>query len=132
MVITMSTLQYTVMISPSHQRILRPYPRPNIHKFKLKGTGELSFLLGCDYFRDKDNVLCMAPKKYIEKMIGTYTRIFGVKPNRKYQSPFYRDDHPELDMSDELPIDKIKIYQSLIGQCQWIIQLGRFDIAVQR
>ena len=103
----------------------------DVHKFKLKGTGELKFLLGCDYFRDKDNVLCMAPKKYIEKMIETYTRIFGVKPSGKYQSPLEKDDHPELDMSDELPNDKVKIYQSLIGQCQWIIQLGRFDIAVQ-
>ena len=31
------------------------------HKFKLKGTGPVSFHLGCDFFRDKDGVLCYAP-----------------------------------------------------------------------
>ena len=28
------------------------------HKFKLKGTGAISFHLGCDFFRDADGVLC--------------------------------------------------------------------------
>jgi hypothetical protein len=39
------------------------------HKFKLKGTGPISFHLGCDFFREEDNTLCMAPRKYIDKMI---------------------------------------------------------------
>jgi hypothetical protein len=42
------------------------------HKFKLKGTGPISYHLGCDFFRDKNCVMCMAPNKYIEKMISTY------------------------------------------------------------
>ena len=96
----------------------------------MKGTGELKFLLGCDYFRDSDGTLCMAPKKYIEKMISTYERLFGEKPKDKYRSPLDRDDHPELDESELLSIKDIKVYQSLIGQCQWVIQLGRFDISV--
>ena len=41
------------------------------YKFKLKGTGPISFQLGCDFFQDKGGVLCMAPKKYIEKMVKT-------------------------------------------------------------
>jgi hypothetical protein len=102
----------------------------NKHKFKLKGTGKLNFLLGCDYFRDSNGTLCMAPKKYIEKMISTYERLFGEKPRDKYRSPLDRDDHPELDDSELLSIKDIKVYQSLIGQCQWVIQLGRFDISV--
>ena len=100
------------------------------YQFKLKGTGPPEYLLGCDYFRDKDGVLCMAPKKYVEKMMDTYERIFGNKPKAKYSSPLDNDDHPEMDLSELLPPDKIKVYQSLIGQCQWLIQLGRFDIAV--
>ena len=51
------------------------------YDFKLKGTGPLKFLLGCDYFRDDDGVLCFAPKKYIEKMVETYLRLFGEKPD---------------------------------------------------
>ena len=29
------------------------------HKSKLKGTGPLNFLLGCDYTQDEDGTLCM-------------------------------------------------------------------------
>eukprot|EP00984_Skeletonema_dohrnii_P006452 scaffold2303_cov82-Skeletonema_dohrnii-CCMP3373.AAC.1 len=51
--------------------------------FKLKGTGPLKFLLGCDYFRE-GKTLCAAPRKYIEKMDATYLKFFGEKPNQKY------------------------------------------------
>jgi hypothetical protein len=37
-------------------------------------------------------------------------------------------DHPELDLTDELDETGIKKYQSLIGALQWLITLGRFDI----
>ena len=99
------------------------------HKFKLKGTGPISFHLGCDFFRDKDNVLCYAPRKYIEKMIANYVRIYGQKP-KQYTSPLVKGDHPELDTSELLEIDDIKIYQSMVGALQWAVQIGRFDIAV--
>ena len=33
------------------------------YNYKLKGTGPISFHLGCDFYRDQDNVLCMAQKK---------------------------------------------------------------------
>ena len=44
------------------------------HNFKLNGTGPITFHLGCDFYRDDDGVLCMQPRKYIEKMIETYER----------------------------------------------------------
>ena len=96
----------------------------------MKGTGPLEFLIGCDYFRDIDNVLCFAPKKYIERMVKTYERLFGEKPRQTYLSPLEKNDHPEMDTSELLPLAHAKIFQSLIGACQWVIQLGRFDIAV--
>ncbi len=40
--------------------------------YKLKGTGPISFHLGCDYFRDEDGVLCFAPRHYIDKMMEAY------------------------------------------------------------
>ena len=52
----------------------------NKYNFKLKGTGPITYHLGCDFFRDKDGVLCMPPKKYIDQMIATYKRLFGSKP----------------------------------------------------
>jgi len=101
----------------------------HVHKFKLKGSGELNYLLGCDYYRDANNTLCMEPRKYIEKMDDTYFQLFGEKP-KQCQTPLEKNDHPELDESPLLDDKGIKIYQSLVGACQWVIQLGRFDISV--
>ena len=61
-------------------------------------------------------------------MINNYVRLFGTQP-KGYTSPLERGDHPELDTSDELELDGIKKYQSLIGLLQWVVSLGRFDIA---
>ena len=47
------------------------------HGYKLKGTGKISYHLGYDCFRDKDNNLCYAPRKYIEKMLEVFLRLFG-------------------------------------------------------
>ena len=98
------------------------------HKFKLKGTGEISFHLGCDYFRDKDGVLCYAPRKYIEKCLSNYERLFGNKP-RQVTSPLNKGDHPEIDTSELLEAEETQVYQSLIGSLQWAIQIGRFDVS---
>jgi len=97
------------------------------YQFKLKGTGPITFHLGMDYFRDEDGTLCAAPLKYIQKMMDNYVRIFGQQP-KKASSPLVKGDHPELDGSELLDMDGIKIYQSLIGATQWLIQLGRFDV----
>ena len=97
------------------------------HKFKLKGTGPIHFHLGCDYFRDKDGVLCYAPKKYVDKMLDNFVRHFGHKP-KPYTSPLEPGDHPETDDSELLNMEGIKLYQSLIGSLQWAVQIGRMDI----
>ena len=36
-------------------------------KYKLKGTGSISYHLGCDFFKNDEDILYMAPKKEIEK-----------------------------------------------------------------
>ena len=100
----------------------------NTHNFKLKGTGPIEFHLGCDFFRDKDGTLCYQLKKYIEKIIANFERLFGHKP-KQYVSPLVEGDHPELDTSALLDAEGIKLYQSLIGALQWTVQIGRFDVA---
>ncbi len=97
------------------------------HDFKLKGTGPISFHLGCDFFRDEDGVLCYAPKKYIEKILDNYRRLFGTNP-KEASSPLTKGDHPELDTSPLLEYEDIQVYQSLVGALQWVIQIGRFDV----
>ena len=37
---------------------------------------------------------------------------------------------PELDESEFLDKEGTRIYQSLIGSAKWLVQLGRFNIAV--
>ncbi len=98
------------------------------YQFKLKGTGPITFHLGCDFVREDDGTMCMSPRKYIEKLLGTYEHMFGSKPKQNVTSPLEKGDHPELDMSDELDADGIKNYQSLIGALQWAVSLGRIDI----
>jgi Reverse transcriptase (RNA-dependent DNA polymerase) len=70
------------------------------HKFKLKGTGPISFHLGMDFTRDDDSTLCISPTKYIDKLVKNYKKKFGMKPNTSVTSPLKKGDHPELDTSD--------------------------------
>jgi hypothetical protein len=84
--------------------------------------------LGMDFYREDDGTLCIAPRKYIEKMIATYELLFGELPKQTVTSPIEKNDHPELDTSELLDDDGIKKYQSLIGALQWVVSIGRFDV----
>ncbi len=100
------------------------------YEFKLKGTGPIAYHLGCDFTRDDNGVMCIAPRKYIEKMESTFLQLFGHKPNTKrVMSPLEKGDHPEMDISKLLNAEDTVIYQSLIGALQWAVSLARFDIA---
>ena len=98
------------------------------YKFKIKGDGAISYHLGCNFGRDKDNTLYAEPKQYIEKMLESYERLFGEAPQAHYRSPLEPNDHPELDESAVLNEDGRAKYLSLIGQLQWLVTLGRFDV----
>ena len=50
---------------------------------------------------EEDGTMCMSPRKYIEKLLGTYKHIFSSKPKQNVTSPLEKGDHPELDMSEE-------------------------------
>ena len=55
--------------------------------------------------------------------------MFKEKP-RKSRPPLEGGDHPELDTSELCDEHQTKQFQTLIGQLQWLISLGCFDIAV--
>ena len=114
-----------VMKDPeSFLKILQSKP----YSFKLKGSGPMSFHLGCGFDRDKDGILRMNPRKYIDKMMQTYEQLYGNKPSTTPQSPLVENDHPELDTSEFLDEEGMQQYQSLIGSLQWAISIGRWDI----
>ena len=51
------------------------------YKFKLKGTGTISFHLGYDFFRNSNGVLCFPTHKYFGKMVQTHMTMFGTNQN---------------------------------------------------
>ena len=98
------------------------------YKYKLKGVGPLTYHLGCDFGRDKDGTYYFGPIRYIERMLGAYKTMFGTEPT-VYSTPLEKNDHPEIDQSELLGEEDTTKYQSMIGALQWVISLGRFDIA---
>ena len=54
--------------------------------------------------------------------------MFGERNNKRPKSPLEDGDHPELDTSVFLNEDDTIKYQVMIGQLQWLISGGRFDI----
>jgi hypothetical protein len=77
------------------------------HMFKLKGVGLLKYHLGCDYFRDKNGILCYGPRKYIGEIMDQYENMFGSKP-KEYASTLEKGNNPEIDMTEELDDSGIK------------------------
>ena len=98
------------------------------YKYKLKGVGPVDYHLGCDFGRDPDGMLWFGPRRYVKKMVESYEQLFGERP-KQYNSPLERNDHPELDDSELLSPEDITKYQSMVGAAQWLVSLGRFDIA---
>ena len=95
--------------------------------YKLKGVGTIAFHLGSDYKRDEDGVLMCMPKKYIYKSLDVFKNLFGEEP-RPYSTPLEKNDHPEIDESEECNDEERGKYQTLCGILQWMVFLGRFDI----
>ena len=74
----------------------------NKYNFKIKEAGSLEFHLGADFFRDDEGTLCMAPQKYIERLVSSYEKMLGEKPSAKMFASLESGDHPELDNSELL------------------------------
>ena len=47
------------------------------------------------------------------------------------RTPLDKNDHPELDDTELLKGESIQHYLTMIGQLQWLVTLGRFDIHAQ-
>ena len=69
------------------------------YNLKLKGVGPLEYHLGCTYKKDPDGTLAADPRRYVNKILESYERMFNEKP-RKSRPPLEGGDHPELDTSE--------------------------------
>ena len=98
------------------------------HGFKLKGMGLIDYHLGMTFQHNEHGELCISPMRYIDKMVDTYVQLFGQKPSTKALLPLEKGDHPEVDDSEFLGQEDTQKYQSLVGEMQWVISTGCFDI----
>ena len=99
------------------------------YNLKLKGVGPLECHLGCTYKKDPDGTLAADLRRYVNKILESYERMFKEKP-RKSRPPLEGGNHPEPDTSELCDDHQTKQFQTLIGQLQWLISLFCFDIAV--
>ena len=99
------------------------------YNLKLKGVGPLEYHLGCTYNKDPDGTLAADPRRYVNKILESYERMFKEKP-RKFRPPLEGGDHPEPHTPELCDEHQTNQFQTLIGQLQWLISPGHFDIAV--
>ena len=98
------------------------------HNLKIKGDGPLKYHTGCDYHLDPDGTLVAQPKKYISKILDSFHQMFPGENLPQVKSPLDKNDHPELDNSDLASDDLITKFMCMVGQLQWAVTLGRYDI----
>ena len=94
---------------------------------KDSSKGPPDYYLGNDYKKDKKGRWCIGCKKYLKEAITRVENLMGEVP--KCNKPIEANDHPEEDSSNLLDDDNHKKYQMLIGMLNWIVTIGRLDIA---
>ena len=92
---------------------------------------KLTYHLGADDFEDPDGTFVSQPKKYIDKLADTYRRLLIDDPPKGHKTSLDKNDHPELDTSEILKGDMAAKYLTMVGQLQWLVTLGSFDIHAQ-
>ena len=103
--------------------------------YVMKGVGKPQYYLGGDVLElseewHKEGITtAFSAETYIKNCLPKLAKMCDLESFPKAKNPFADDYHPELDESGLCgPIDASK-YRSLIGSANWIITLGRFDIA---
>ena len=56
------------------------------------------------------------PKKYMEKPKEAYVRLLNTEPSKGLKAPLDKNNHPELDMSDNLEGQQVNHYSTMVGQ----------------
>lgn len=70
----------------------------------------------------------LSARTYAKNVVEKFETLLGTT-FRSYNSPMDKDYHPEADESDLLGPRDASVYRGLIGSANWMITLGRFDIA---
>jgi len=96
-------------------------------EYGVKGEGPPLYYLGndCKMHNGRSAIGC---KKCITEAMRRIEAITK-NPIKRQSTPLPTGDHPELDTSEFLDNDGHRYYQMLIGILNWIVGIGRFDIA---
>ena len=95
--------------------------------YNVKSEGPPEYYLGNDYKRDAKGRWCFGCRKYIKEAISRIERMFG--GITKSTVPMVSGDHPEMDESEVLGDEDHRKFQMLIGIMNWVVTIGRLDIA---
>ena len=95
-----------------------------IPEYYLGGNVEI---LG-DAWKNQGLGLAISAKTYIQNVIPKFEGLFD-KELKPVKTPMSEGYHPEIDDTPPCTDDDSAKYRSIIGCCNWIIVLGRFDIA---
>src|SRR5210317_1128912 len=83
--------------------------------------------LGEDWNKD-DLFHSFLTQTYLENCLPKILNLLGSEFKKRH-TPFDENYYAELDESPLVASDRITIYRSLIGSANWVLTLGRFDIA---
>jgi hypothetical protein len=95
--------------------------------YVIKSKGPPDYYLGNDYKKDSRGRWAIGCKRYLKEALSRVETMFGILPKKSVPLP--SGDHPEMDTSAVLNDDEHRKYQMLIGMLNWIVCIGRFDIA---
>lgn len=100
----------------------------SVYLVKSDSKGPPEYYLGNDYKKNESGRWCIGCKKYLKEAIRRIEDMFE-KDLPKKDTPMADGDHPEEDTSTPLNDEFHRKYQMLIGILNWVVCLGRVDVA---
>ena len=103
--------------------------------YTLKGVGYPEYYLGGNVeelgpeWTKQGAKTALSAKTYVKNAIQKNAEMLGINSFKNYKSPMAEEYHPEEDSTPLLDSQGISKYRSLIGTANWVVTLGRFDIA---
>ena len=102
--------------------------------YVMKGVGTPRYYLGGDVKQldEQWNRYGMyesfSAETYLDNVLPKISNMLGIHYKKRH-TPFDEKYHAELDETPLVSVERISLYRSLIGSGNWILTLGRFDIA---
>jgi len=100
---------------------------PLSKQYKVRDETNLEYHLGMNRIEQKDGSTILSSEKYLSNVLPSVQKVHGEL--RQYDTPMMQSDKPEQDESPFLTERTHRQFQSLIGIGQWLVQIGRWDIA---